>query len=307
MGEILTRDEPDGVLIVNKHAGATSHDVVNDVRHLYGTKKVGHTGTLDPMATGVLVLLLGRAAKACEYLSADSKEYRARIRFGLTSDTEDTTGTVLTRSEGRPALKDVQAVLPSFTGKIRQIPPMYSALKVNGQKLCDLARKGITVERDAREIEIFSLTAHDTERGDEYLLDVTCSGGTYIRTLCADIGERLGCGAVMAALERRRTGSFSIGESHTVAELREMDEGERLSLLVPTERLFEDLPEVRLPAFYERLCRSGNEIYLQKINADYPVGTRLRISDEKGAFFAIGDVGMYENGPAVKAIKLFVL
>lgn len=182
--------EADGVLIVNKHAGVTSHDIVNRVRRLYGTKKVGHTGTLDPMATGVLVVLIGRAAKASEYLRCDRKRYLATLRLGLTTDTEDTTGTVLTTCDRIPDFDALCAVLPEFRGTIPQIPPMYSALKVGGQKLVDLARRGITVERQAREIEIVALTAAPTDRPSDFLLDVTCSGGTYIRTLCADIGAR---------------------------------------------------------------------------------------------------------------------
>ena len=151
----MTQKEPSGVLIVHKHAGVTSHDVVNRIRRLYGTRRVGHTGTLDPMATGVLVVLIGRAAKASEYLASDAKRYRARLRLGLTTDTEDTTGTVLTTSERLPDFAELEAILPQFRGKIQQIPPMYSALKVGGKKLVDLARQGQVIERQAREIEIF--------------------------------------------------------------------------------------------------------------------------------------------------------
>ena len=165
--------EPDGVLIVNKHAGVTSHDIVNRVRRLYGTKKVGHTGTLDPMATGVLVVLIGRAAKASEYLSCDRKRYLATLRLGLTTDTEDTTGAVLTICDRIPDFDALCAVLPEFRGKIPQIPPMYSALKVGGRKLVDLARQGITVERQAREIEIVALTAAPTDSPADFRLDVT--------------------------------------------------------------------------------------------------------------------------------------
>ena len=169
--------EPEGVLIVNKHYGVTSHDIVGDIRHIYRTRKVGHTGTLDPMAEGVLVVLLGRAAKAAEYLVADQKSYRATLRLGLTTDTEDTTGTVLTTADTLPSPEAVEQVCrEQFVGKILQIPPMYSALKVNGQKLCDLARQGIEVERKAREIEIFSLTCTPIAGSDsDYTLDVTCS------------------------------------------------------------------------------------------------------------------------------------
>ena len=302
------QQEPSGVLIIDKPAGMTSHDVVGKIRRLYGTRRVGHTGTLDPMATGVLVILIGRTAKACEYLAADAKRYEATLRLGLTTDTEDVTGTLLARSEKLPTQQEFFAVLPQFRGKIQQIPPMYSALKVNGQKLVDLARQGVTVERKPREIEIFELDAQPTEAASDYLLSVKCSGGTYIRTLCADIGAALGCGAVMATLRRTQTSCFSIENAHTLAEIEEMTAEERLSLLYSTETLFVGLDAVRLPEFYERLCRSGCEIYLKKLgNPKLSVGQRLRLWDHDGNFFALGEVREYENGLAIKAIKTFAL
>lgn len=299
--------EPNGVLIVNKHAGVTSHHIVNVVRRLYNTRRVGHAGTLDPMATGVLVVLIGRAAKASEYLSHDAKHYRAILRLGLTTDTEDTTGAVLTTSENIPSFEEMQAVLPRFRGKILQTPPMYSALKVDGQKLVDLARRGEVIEREAREIEIFSLTATPTDNKCEYILDVHCSGGTYIRTLCADIGAALGCGGAMASLERSEACGFDLSLSHTVEEIEAMTEEERMDLLIPTERLFADLPTVRFSAFFEKLSRSGCEIYLKKIGLSLPLGTRVAMCDQNGAFFALGEVGEFRDGVAVKAIKMFVL
>ena len=299
--------EPGGVLIVNKHAGVTSHHIVGVVRRLYNTRRVGHAGTLDPMATGVLVVLIGRAAKASEYLSHDAKHYRATLRLGLTTDTEDTTGTVLTTSENIPKNEELQAVLPRFRGKITQIPPMYSALKVDGQKLVDLARRGEVIEREAREIEIFSLEATPTEDKCEYILDVHCSGGTYIRTLCADIGAALGCGGAMATLERGEACGFDLTQAHTVDDIEAMTEEERLKLLIPTEKLFSNLPQICLSPFFEKLSRSGCEIYLKKIGLNFPLGTRVALCDANGAFFALGEVGEFRDGVAVKAIKMFVL
>lgn len=299
--------EPGGVLIVNKHAGVTSHHIVGVVRRLYNTRRVGHAGTLDPMATGVLVVLIGRAAKASEYLSHDAKHYRATLRLGLTTDTEDTTGTVLTTSENIPTNEELQAVLPRFRGKIMQIPPMYSALKVDGQKLVDLARRGEVIEREAREIEIFSLEATPTEDKCEYILDVHCSGGTYIRTLCADIGASLGCGGAMATLERGEACGFDLTQAHTVDDIEAMTEEERLKLLIPTEKLFSNLPQICLSPFFEKLSRSGCEIYLKKIGLNFPLGTRVALCDANGAFFALGEVGEFRDGVAVKAIKMFVL
>ena len=299
--------EPSGVLIVNKHTGVTSHDIVYKIRKLYSTKRVGHTGTLDPMARGVLVMLVGRAAKAAEYLVSDSKRYRAGLRLGITTDTEDTTGTVLTTSEKIPEEKEVRAVCASFVGKYAQIPPMYSALKIGGQKLCDLARKGVTVERQAREIEIFGLSLESTESPAEYLLDVHCSSGTYIRTLCADIGARLECGGVMSSLERSEAGGYPISSSHTIAELEKMTEEERLSALLPVESLFASLPKLTLVDFYEKLSRNGCEIYQKKIKTDYSVGQRVRVCSADGHFFAIGEVVEREEGSAIKSVKIFEL
>ncbi len=299
--------EPNGVLIVKKHAGVTSHHIVNVVRRLYNTRRVGHAGTLDPMATGVLVVLVGRAAKASEYLSHDAKHYRATLRLGLTTDTEDTTGAILTTSDNIPTNEELQAILPHFRGEILQTPPMYSALKVYGQKLVDLARRGEVIEREARKIEIFSLEATPTENAREYILDVHCSGGTYIRTLCADIGAALGCGGAMAALERGEACGFDLSLAHTVEEIEAMTDEDRLNLLIPTEKLFSSLPQVRLSAFFEKLCRSGCEIYLKKLGLDFPLGTRVALCDASGAFFALGEVGEFRDGIAVKAIKMFVL
>ena len=299
--------EPDGILLINKHAGATSHDIVGKVRRALHTRRVGHTGTLDPMATGVLVVLVGRAAKACEYVSHDRKVYRATLRFGVTTDTEDITGQVLTTSDAIPSAAEVAEVCTHFVGKIKQIPPMYSALKVDGQKLCDLARKGMEVERASREIEIYSLTCEPTDSPTDYTLTVDCSGGTYIRTLCTDIGAALGCGGCMATLERVWAGGFAIDECITTAELEQLDDDARVALLRPVEVLFTEHPAVHLPAFYERLCRNGCEIYQSKIKTDFPVGTRVRICNASGHFFALGEVREYESGTAIAMIKLFEL
>ena len=299
--------EPDGILLVDKPAGMTSHDVVWKVRKLFGTKKVGHTGTLDPMATGVLVILLGRAAKACEYVSHDEKVYEAVLRLGLTTDTEDVTGTVLTEAGTLPSAAEVDAVLPRFRGEIMQVPPMYSALKVNGRKLCDLARAGEVVEREARPVTVKELVCEGTESPADYRLTVRCSGGTYIRTLCADIGGALGCGGVMAALRRTEAVGFSIGECVTLEALEAMEPEARLGLLRPVEGLFSDLAAVHLPDFYRTLCRNGCEIYQKKIGTGFPVGTRVRLCDGNGVFFALGEVGEFDEGTAIKAVKIFVL
>lgn len=296
--------ELSGILPIDKPAGVTSHDVVGAIRRLYHTRRVGHTGTLDPMATGVLVILVGRAAKAAEYLSVHRKSYRAVLRLGLTTDTEDITGKTLTVSGDIPESARVIEVANGFVGEILQTPPMYSALKVNGQKLCDLARKGIDVEREARPVTIYSLSCKHLQDAD-YELEVTCSAGTYIRTLCADIGKALGCGGVMASLRRTHTGDFSLDDCTTAKELEALDDAARAARLLPTEQLFADLPAVPLPAFYEKLCRSGCEIYQKKIGTEHARGARVRLCNEQGEFFALGEVREYENGMAIKSIKMF--
>ena len=296
-----------GVVIVDKHEGVTSHDIVFKIRKLFGTKKVGHTGTLDPMATGVLPVLIGRSAKASEYLLAEDKGYEATIQLGITTDTEDTSGTVLTRCDALPTKEQFFEACNHFVGDIMQIPPMYSALKVNGQKLVDLARKGIEIERQARQIHISSIVPSvlDEEKG-VYKLSVECSKGTYIRTLCADIGAFLGCGASMSALRRTKSGNFTINYAHTIEDIEKMSYDERVALLMPTESLFKELDLVTLSDFYARLCRSGCEIYQKKIGASFTVGTKIRMCDKNG-FFALGEVREYPDGLAIKALKLFVL
>lgn len=297
-------NERSGVLLIDKPQGLTSHDVVSRVRRLYGTRKVGHTGTLDPLATGVLVVLIGRAAKAAEYLTADAKTYEAVLRLGLVTDTEDVTGRVLKSADVLPDADEVIRTAAEFVGPYMQTPPMYSALKVGGQKLVDLARRGVEIERAAREVTIHSLSCIPLD-GSDYALTVRCSSGTYIRTLCADIGARLGCGGVMAALRRTETGGFPLTECTTTDALKEMSEEERYARLVPIESLFADLAAVTLPAFYERLARSGCEIYEKKIGTALPVGTRVRMCGADGVFFALGEVREFEGGTAIKPIKAF--
>ena len=296
-----------GVILVNKHKGVTSHDIVFKIRRLFGTKKVGHTGTLDPLATGVLPVLVGRAAKAAEYLLSENKKYIAELKLGITTDTEDITGTILSKTDTLPTKNEFFDACRQFVGEIQQVPPMYSALKVNGEKLVDLARRGIEIEREARKITVYSLEPEVINEAEGlYRISVACSKGTYIRTLCKDIGERLGCGATMTELIRTESGTFNINDSYTIAELEEMDLEKRLSLLTPVESLFTEAPAVTLPDFYAKLCRSGCEIYQSKIKTNLALGTFVRICDKNG-FFALGQVNDYEGGSAIKSLKLFIL
>ncbi len=297
--------EPDGFICIDKPSGVTSHDIVNKIRKLYSTKKVGHTGTLDPMATGVLVVLVGRCAKAAEYLSCEDKRYLCHMKLGITTDTEDTSGTVLTKSDSLPSQAEVFRVCADFCGRIMQTPPMYSALKVNGKKLVDLARAGITVERESRPITVYSIVPEYIS-DDEYSLDVHCSKGTYIRTLCADIGSKLGCGGAMSYLRRTQSGIFTLKNSYTIEQIEQLPIDERASLLAPSSELFSDLPKLRLPDFYEKLYKNGLEIYLSKINADFSLNSRVALYDLNG-FYSLGEVFAFPDGLALKSVKFFRL
>lgn len=294
-----------GILVVHKHAGVTSNDIVIRIRRLFGTRQVGHTGTLDPMATGVLPVLIGRAVKASDFIMSENKRYTAELRLGIRTDTEDITGTVLHTSDTIPPEDEVLRVCRTFTGEIMQIPPMYSALKINGQKLVDLAREGVTVAREARPITISSL---DVQRisDDTYRLDICCSKGTYIRTLCADIGDALGCGAAMSSLCRTESGPFALSDAISLATLEAESIEERLAHLIPLERFFTQLPALSLSPFYARLARNGCEIYQKKISTQFPTGILVRMYRD-GEFFALGKVADYPDGSAVKAVKIFSL
>ena len=299
-----------GVVCINKHEGVTSHTIVNMIRRLYNTKQVGHTGTLDPMATGVLPVMVGRAVKASEFLTAEDKGYTAEMKLGIITDSGDITGNIISQNSDIPDCVAVENAVSRFVGNIKQTPPMYSALKVNGQKLVDLARKGIEVERQERDIYINSIKVECiSEKDGIYRLDVECSKGTYIRTLCTDIGDALGCGAVMTSLCRTKSGNFSLDKSYTITDLEEMTLDERYDLLLPIDSLFADLESVMLPEFFEKLARSGLEIYLKKIGINQEnveLGTRYKLCGKQG-FFALGEVRQYENGLAIKPIKQFVI
>lgn len=306
----MSENTPMGVVCINKHEGVTSHTIVNMIRRLYNTKQVGHTGTLDPMATGVLPVMVGRAVKASEFLTAEDKGYIAEMKLGIITDSGDITGNIISHNSNIPDCITVKNAVSRFVGNIKQTPPMYSALKVNGQKLVDLARKGIEVERQERDIYINSIKVECiSEKDGAYRLDVECSKGTYIRTLCTDIGDALGCGATMTSLCRTKSGNFSLDKSYTVTDLEEMTLAERYDLLLPIDSLFADLESVMLPEFFEKLARSGLEIYLKKIGINQEnveLGTRYKLCGKQG-FFALGEVRQYENGLAIKPIKQFVI
>ena len=268
----------DGIVIIDKPAGWTSMDVCAKLRGILHTRKVGHAGTLDPMATGVLPVFVGAATRGVSFAESGEKEYEAILRLGLVTDTQDTSGQVLARCDAAVALPELQALLPRFTGDIRQVPPMYSALKVNGQKLCDLARRGMGVERKPREITIFSLAAEEQRSPTDFVLRVRCSKGTYIRTLCHDIGAALGCGGCMAALRRTMAAGYTLEEACTIEEVQARGE----DLLRPLDTLFRQHPAYRIESPRQDFrCRNGNPFA-----APVPDGI-YRVYGANGAFLCL--------------------
>ena len=249
----------DGIVIVDKPQGWTSQDVTARLRRVFNTRRIGHGGTLDPMATGVLPVFVGRATRGVEFFEHAEKVYEATLRFGLTTDTEDITGKTITECEVHLTEEDLLAVLPQFRGDILQVPPMYSAIKVNGQKLYDLARKGREVERQARPITIHELELLEFT-GNEARLRVRCSKGTYIRTLCKDIGEALGCGGCMAALRRVQAGEYTLEGSIPLRQLLDISEaGEDVeAMLRPVDTMFASHPKLKLNEKQARLVKNGN-------------------------------------------------
>ena len=281
-----------GIVIIDKPAEWTSQDVTARLRRVFGTRRIGHGGTLDPMATGVLPVFVGRATRGVEFFEHAEKTYETELLLGVATDTEDTTGTVLSRREVSVTQAQLDGVLERFRGEIMQIPPMYSALKVNGQKLCDLARKGRQVERQPRPVTIHELTLLSRE-GDTLRLRVRCSKGTYIRTLCADIGEALGCGGCMQALRRTQAGEYTISKAVPLQQLLEAAEPE--TYLRDVDTMFRGYPAVKLTANQEKRCRNGNAF-----SVTLPAGT-YRAYSQSGEFLMLAKV---EDG-VMSTIKSF--
>ena len=304
-----------GVINIYKIKGFTSHDVVAKLRGMVRQKKIGHTGTLDPDATGVLPVCLGSATKLCDMLTDKEKEYIAKVQLGVTTDTQDMTGTVLRESSVEVTEEDVKNVLQSFIGAYDQIPPMYSALKVNGKKLYELAREGKEIERKARPVIIHYIEILDMQL-PQLTIKVGCSKGTYIRTLCHDVGEKLGCGAAMAALERTKSGQFSLDRAITLAELEEKlkaageSRNEVLdTLVIPVDKMFSELQELRLLPEWERLVQNGNSFEERNVRKDFQSKER----DDKSRYRVyIGEdtfMGVYEYRKSEKRfspVKMFI-
>ena len=285
---------PNGILIIDKPQDWTSQDVCAKLRGVFHEKRIGHAGTLDPMATGVLPVFVGRATRAVEFASEGEKEYLAGLRLGQITDTQDTTGTVLETHPADVTLEALEAALEPFRGNIQQIPPMYSAIKIQGKKLYELARKGREVERPPRNITIHALTVEEQVSGTDFLIRVRCSKGTYVRTLCHDIGRALGCGGTMFSLRRTMAAGFTLAQSHPLPEV--LEHPDPASLLTPVDAYFSGRPELRLRPEAEKKVRNGVSFPLPGAeDGEY------RVYGAKGEFLALSRV---ERG-TLRTIKSF--
>lgn len=301
----------DGIINVYKETGFTSHDVVAKLRGILKQKKIGHTGTLDPEAQGVLPVCLGKATKVCDLLTDKTKTYQAVLLLGRSTDTQDTTGTVLAEKEVTCSEEEVRSCIASFIGEQEQVPPMYSALKVNGKKLYELARQGIEVERKARVITIEDIVIDEVNL-PEIVMTVTCSKGTYIRTLCHDIGEALGCGGCMKSLLRTKVGPFELSESVRLGEIEELrDAGELDRIVKNTDSVFGHLPVLYLTGEAERLVRNGNPLHEELVkkcrretDEELVDGMQFRVYGTDNIFLAVYEWKGQKH--CLKAVKMFL-
>lgn len=278
----------DGIIIIDKEKGFTSHDVVAKLRGILKMKKIGHTGTLDPDATGVLPVALGKATRLVEFLTEKEKTYEAVLHLGIKTDTQDITGTVLEEKVVACTEEEVHSVIMSFLGEQKQIPPMYSALKVNGKKLYELAREGIEIEREARSVCFKKIEIQEINL-PIIKFSVTCSKGTYIRTLCHDIGEKLGCGGCMEELKRTKSGRFSLMESHTLKEVQKAaEEGIVSEWIIGIEDILAEYPRVLSDEAGDRLLFNGNPLKKSMVSEQHKEGW-IRMCTSAGQF-----VGIYE-------------
>ena len=301
MNEINTIN---GVICINKPQDFTSFDVVAIMRRAAGTRKIGHGGTLDPMATGVLPIYIGRAAKTADLNPVSDKKYRATFRLGVTTDTEDVWGKVLTEDEKPVTLAEITDAVKAMQGDIMQMPPMYSAVKINGKRLNDLARQGIEVERAARPVTVYSIELSDYDRQNRTgTLDIHCSKGTYIRTIISDIGKKLGTGAIMTSLCRTMAAGFTLSDCHDIEKLRNMPPEDTAKLVLPTERVFSCYDEVSLDDAQKKLFMNGMILDCGRMGISYPADTRLRLK-HGDTFIGVAKVNE-ENG--LKSVYLNII
>ena len=271
---------PNGIIIIDKSQGWTSMDVCAKLRGIFREKRIGHAGTLDPMATGVLPIFIGRATRAVEFASEGEKEYVAGLKLGVVTNTQDTSGEILEERAVSVSQEDLEAVLPTFRGDIQQIPPMYSAIKINGKKLYELARRGREVERAPRPVTIHSLTIEEQTGPSGFILRVRCSKGTYVRTLCHDIGQALGCGGTMSSLRRTMAAGFSLEQAVTLEQVQQAEDP--AALLLSVDAYFSHHPSLTVPAAVEKKIRNGMTVVLPNVApGDY------RVYGEQGDFLAL--------------------
>ena len=284
-----------GILLIDKQPDWTSNDVVAKLKGILHQRRIGHSGTLDPMATGLLVVFVGRATRAVAFAEGHDKRYLAGLRLGITTDTQDITGAVLEEKNVSVSMEELDQALALFRGEIQQVPPMYSAIKHQGRRLYDIARKGGEVERKPRTITIHDLRLIGQQNGD-WLLDVSCSKGTYVRTLCHDLGQTLGCGGCMSSLRRVQAGQFTVDQAVTLEQVQHMaDEGRAEELLLPVDSLFDQYPACVVDAAQEKKIRCGNQV-----ESGLAVGM-YRVYSQSGDFLMLGRA---EDGK-MKTVKSF--
>lgn len=292
-------NELNGIVLVNKEKGYTSHDVVNIIRKILGTRKVGHTGTLDPNAEGILPICVGKSTKVSDMLVNSDKTYTAKIQLGITTDTYDIWGKVLSENSVNVSYQQLSDAVAAFTGEFMQLPPMYSAVKINGKKLYELARKGIEAERKPRRITVYKSEISDFD-GNSFKLSVFCSKGTYIRSLCHDIGEKLGCGAAMTELVRTHSSVFDIKESLTLEEIRHTaEEKGPEAVLKPVDSVFGQYEKITVTDIVRQRLLNGAVSRSAENTGVY------RVYDVNGVFVGIAEVFESEKGNAIKIVKAF--
>ncbi|MBR5201662.1 MAG: tRNA pseudouridine(55) synthase TruB [Clostridia bacterium] len=292
-----------GIICLDKPRDMTSFMAVKRASRLLGVKKAGHTGTLDPMATGVLVIMLGHSTRFIELLPEHKKSYTARVKLGITTDTLDITGTVLSENPVNVELSQLLSVSEQFKGEILQTPPMYSALKKDGERLYDLARKGIEIEREQRQITIEKLEIYDFD-GTEFSMDVTCSAGTYIRSLCDDIGRNLGCGAVMTELRRTGANGFSIENAVTLEELEKLaSENKTESVITSVESALLSYPEIKVTTPQANRFHNGGALDYARLHGDYPAGI-YRVYSPEQKFLGLGEINEEKTDLSIRRVLI---
>ena len=300
----------DGIFNIYKEKGFTSHDVVAIVRRTIGQKKVGHTGTLDPDAEGVLPICVGKGTKLADYIMADVKGYRAEVTFGITTTTQDSSGEIIEKKDVIYDEDEIRHAVMSFVGDIEQIPPMYSTIKINGKKLYELARKGQEVERKARKIKIHDIKILEFLPPDKIVIDVLCSKGTYIRTLCVDIGEKLGYGAHMSKLLRTMSGSFKLENAIKLDDLKKLAEENRLEeALLNIDYVLRDYKKLYVSKKARKFLHNGCKVYdnfFEKTDSDLNIGDEVLVYDDEKMFVGIFTVIRDDDKICVKPLKMLL-